>query len=165
MKNSSPSQKGLAKKVAERQRFLEQVIHFVHSMVMQRGKRLKYDESSDHTYSVRELQDFCGFTFTTEGAYTMFGGQNIVVHCDGSQESKRVVLEVEWWDIKELHVHAFEPNIRWQRSLLRLMQDPKTALARYDKGKAEEAKRATKANPALQEADERLQAAAKRLGL
>lgn len=168
MKDNSPSQKNLSKKVADRQRFLEKVTHFVHSVVAQRGQRLKYEQSSGHTYSVRELQGFLGFTFTTEGTYTMFGGQNIVIRFDSGDANAKnpIVLEVEWWDLKELHVRAFELAIPWQRVLLRLMQNPEASLAHYDKAQAQLAKQAAKAAAAPQNnANERLQAEAKRLGL
>lgn len=166
MKKVQTSREKLEAKVEARQRFLEQVIHFVSSVVSQRGKRLMYDQSSCHTYSVRELQNFFGFTFTTEGRYTMFGGQNIVVQyrSGATRESKRV-LEVEWWDPKELRVHVFDSGMRWQHALLRLIGNPEQSLERYDKALQREAKRAARTPIGPREPDERLQATAKRLGL
>jgi hypothetical protein len=104
------------KLIAERQKFVEKVIRFVHELLNAEGKVLKRETHSSHMYALREME-FEGFRFRDEGSFTMFGGDEVVVYFQGWK-----VFEVKYHDIKEAEVKEFDismPCPDWQTPLMR----------------------------------------------
>ncbi len=107
------------KLIAERQKFIEKVIRFVHELLNAEGKVLKHETHSSHYYRLRELE-FEGFRFRDEGSFTMFGGDEVVIYFQGWK-----VFEVRYHDIKEAEVKEFDltmPCPDWQTPLKKLMR-------------------------------------------
>jgi|HubBroStandDraft_1064217.scaffolds.fasta_scaffold132079_5 hypothetical protein len=105
--------------IAERQRYVEKVIRFVHDLLNAKGKVLKHETHSSHMYSLRELK-FEDFTFTDEGSFTMFGGDEVTIHY-----KDWLVFQVRYHDIKEVEVQQFDitmPCPDWQTPLKKLIQ-------------------------------------------
>jgi hypothetical protein len=75
------------KLIAERQKFVEKVIRFVHDLLNAEGKVLKHETHSSHMYSLREME-YGGFRFRDEGSFTMFGGDEVVVYFQGHQRGR-----------------------------------------------------------------------------
>jgi hypothetical protein len=122
------------KLIAERQKFVEKVIRFVHDLLTAKGKVLKHETHSSHMYSLRELE-FEGFRFRDEGSFTMFGGDEVTIYFQGWR-----VFEVEYHDMKEVSVKEFDltmPCPDWQTPLKKLMRlgIPRIA-AKIDRAKA-----------------------------
>jgi hypothetical protein len=112
--------------IAERQRYVEKVIRFVHDLLNAKGKVLKHETHSSHMYSLRELK-FEDFTFTDEGSFTMFGGDEVTI-CYKSW----LVFQVKYHDIKEAEVEQFDttmPCPDWQTPLKKLMRRGVTRIA------------------------------------
>lgn len=152
----------LARQVGHRQRWLEKVINFSSDALSKCGQTLHHEVHSCHITATQELKGFHSFSFWSHGAYTMFGGQELKVWFNDT-----LVLKVEWWDIKELHVQVFDPSPSWRRKLAALAGNPavvpKWAAARrknLDKQAAASQSQATRQLEA-----ERLQADAARLHL
>src|SRR5271157_3476717 len=105
--------------IAERQKFVEKAVRFVHDLLTAEGKVLKHETHSSHMYSLRELK-FEGFTFTDEGSFTMFGGDEVTIRYQGW-----LVFQVKYHDIKEAEVEQFDltmPCPDWQTPLKKLMR-------------------------------------------
>ena len=119
--------------IAERQRFVEKTIKFVHELLNAEGKVLKHETHSCHMYSLRELQ-FEGFKFMDEGSLTMYGGDIVTIYFQGWK-----VFEVRYNDLDKAEVKEFDltmPCPDWQSPLKKLMRlgVPRIA-ARIDKAK------------------------------
>lgn len=122
------------KLVAERQKFVEKVISFVHDLLRVKGSTIKYEEHSAHTYHLREME-FQGFKFQDEGSFTMFGGDGVTIWYQGWK-----VFEVEYHDLKEVTVKEFDltmPCPDWRTPLKKLMRrGVKSIAAKIDRAKA-----------------------------
>ena len=120
--------------IAERQKFVEKVIRFVHDLLTAKGKVLKHETHSAHMYSLREME-FEGFKFQDEGSFTMFGGDGVTIWYRGW-----LVFEVEYHDLKEVTVKEFDltmPCPDWQTPLKKLIRrGVKQIAARIDREKA-----------------------------
>jgi len=124
--------KNLEKKIAARQKFIEEVIGFVNQLVSEEGVMLTYEEYSCHTYTLAELNNLACFSFRTSGSFTMFGGDQVMVwyHPGSEKSGLDPVFDVTYWDIKECEVKYFDPSEFWQQALRRLIRNKKRLLAR-----------------------------------
>jgi hypothetical protein len=129
---SPEAKQDLAKKVIERQKFIEEVIDFVGALLFKQGKVLKREVHDYYTYSETELKDFEGLSFFHKGPGSMFGGEQAVV-----QYRDKVVLSVEWWNIAECKVEIFDESSDWQERIRRLAKDKKEIIERREQEEAE----------------------------
>lgn len=151
-----------AKQIAKRQAYVEKIIGFVHQLLTTKGKTLKHEEHSCHYYALRELK-LDGFTFTDEGAFTMFGGEEVTIHYNGFK-----VFWVKYHNIKECEVLEFDTSMPcpdWQTPLKKLMRTGVARIAKRIEGS--EKKLVTKNQNAMQQvrAQMDLEAEAHRLRL
>ena len=170
MDKKAPTSAALAKQVAERQEFIEKTIHFVNSVVAELGTVLYRKVYGWHTETKIELRGLAGFSFYTEGVYSLFGGQMTKVwyHHGSEHTTSGPVLEVEWWNITRCEVKRFDPSVQWQRVMQQLIEDKNGIVARFKmkqlnlkKDEAADAEREKKAR----KTERRLYEDAKRLKL
>ncbi len=162
--------KDLKAQVAERQSFLETVIKTVEFFLEKRGRVYDRQVHSAHTSQKVELDNFHGFSFYSYGSYTMFGGEEIKIwyHPGKKEHPPLPVLEIQWWELKELHVKHFDDSPEWQKAILLLAKDKATAVKQAAREEAKRkkaadalARRKAAANISTVETEK----AAKRLGL
>jgi hypothetical protein len=106
------------KMIAQRQRYVEKVIGFVHKLLTAKGTVLQQETHSSHHYALRELK-FEGFTFTDEGSFTMFGGDEVTI-----LYKSWLVFKAKYHDIKEVEVEQFDITMScpdWRTPLNKLM--------------------------------------------
>lgn len=108
----------LEKWIEARKDWLKRVIDFVEDIAVARGRVIKKDESSDHTYVARELNNFAGFVFCYSTGHTMMGGNKIVV-----RYRQEKVLEL-WYQLSDEtpNVYIWENDMEWQLQLTSVMQ-------------------------------------------
>ena len=94
----TPELETLAKQVAERQKFIEDIVRCVSSLVVRCGRVLCRETHSWHTTTEIELKNFAGFSFYTYGSYTRFGGETVKVwyHPDSKEIPAKPVFEVKF---------------------------------------------------------------------
>lgn len=145
---SQLSTKELEKKVLARKAWLIKIVDFVEKIVLEHGECLAYKEHSAHTFSKHELKDVRGFTFSTEGSFSMFGGENIRIwYCPPRKkdEPNKEVLYLEWWSRDDIHVKTCVDEKTWWPAFERLMESahkifPTPAQKKQQREKAEKEK-------------------------
>lgn|SRR3989338_3805548 len=167
---SDTTREVLARQVAERQKFIEEIVEYVSSLLARRGVTLSWMEFACHTTAAIELKNFAGFSFHTYGTYTMFGGETVKVwyHPNAEETPREPVFEVEFWDIAQCTVKHFNPSTEWQKAFKRLIAYSAAIEARFEqeqKTKQERKKRAAQERQRMYEAERRLQKDAARLKL
>lgn len=160
----------LAKKVRVRQKFVEEIIGFAEEIVRECGKELSYRQGSCHTSITAELKNVTGFSFFTDGAYSMMGGHGVKIwyRSDSETGEPKLVFDVEYWDIKDCKVGQFDPSPLWQRAIWRLVKKKTKTVERFRREKQEKKardKEEYERQVKLQAANRKLQADALRLGL
>jgi hypothetical protein len=113
----------LVSKVIARQDFLEQVVRVSSRLLHEHGTVLRHEVHRYHTYSERELKNFLGFSFYSKGVYSMYGGDRLKLwyHAPSETRSREPTLDLEWWDIKECTVIAFDESHLWQKIMVGLI--------------------------------------------
>ena len=114
----------LEKQVSAKKAWLQEIIDFVTEVTVKHGKCLEYKEYTNHTRSKHELRDIQGFSFKTDGSYTMFGGENLHIWYrppSWKRKPSEEVLELEWWN--EIHVRKCVNEKLWVPALKRLMKN------------------------------------------
>jgi len=133
----------LLKRVEERKKFLELIIDCIPKLVLEHGERVSYVEKPYHIEAEHVLKGLDGFSFYTQGSFTMYGGENLKVwHHPGSTKSEGVapVLNIDWWKgVEDCKVHAFNPGSEWQKRLKAIAADKDTALRKAAQAAAEQA--------------------------
>ena len=167
---TDPAAETLAKQVAERQKFIEEIVSYVSSLAARRGRVLRKEVHSCHTTTEIELKNFAGFSFYTYGSYTMFGGETVKVwhHPNSKEIPAEPVFEVEFWDIAKCTVQHFNLSTDWQEAIRKLMANTGEIEAHIDqeqKKQEEEEGRAADARRILYQEEQRLQKEAVRLKL
>lgn len=120
----------LARKLAERMAWFNEVIDFVTSITCEYGERLEHKVHSAHTYSKYELNGVRDFSFSSEGAYSMMGGENIRIwYSEKRGAQSKEVLFLEWWLRTDIHVKTCVCEEKWTPALRRLMRDKKKVFA------------------------------------
>lgn len=110
--------KELTKKVSEREQLLEKIVNFVEELLHKKGKVLRREVHSAHTYTERELRDFKGFSFYDSGSHTMFGGHDVRIW-----HQKIMVLDLYYQtSVKECEVNTFQANPEWIKALKAVMR-------------------------------------------
>ncbi len=159
MRDAMVSAKNLAKRIAERQEFLEEVIRFVVSTLERSGRVIDREVHDWYTETTRKLNNLKGFSLYHYGSYSMFGGEDIKVWYHprrGKATEADLVLEVQWWDIKKLEVKSFSESKSWQKSLKNLMKNQEK-LRLVLEGRREKEKQQEVGRQKLKEKQERLQ--------
>jgi hypothetical protein len=121
----------------ERIRFLKKVIGFACSITRTQGKRLENTSHSVHLHTIYELLNFGGFSFYVDSGQTMFGGDTVKIWYHPSRpHTKRAgpVLDISWGlDLNNPSHVYFDPNLEWQKEILKVVRWQKKIAARINK--------------------------------
>lgn len=164
-------QDAFAVQIAARQKFIEEVLKFMGQVVFKHGTQLKQQVHDWHTYSENELKNFSGFSFYTEGAYSMYGGQMAKVwYHPGVAEPtyEHLVLEVRWQEVAKCEVKKFDESLDWQRAIRPVMRNHERVAKRketLDKRAREKQQRDAARDAELRRARADLEQNAARLGM
>lgn len=130
------SSKTLVQKIRKREEFLEKAVSFIEELVRKHGRVVERVEGSAHIRVVEELADFGVFSFKTDFAQTMFGGNEVSVWyhpSPGATKGKELVLKVYYQAAKfradDCRVDVFKDNPGWQAAFKRTMKRKDKILA------------------------------------
>jgi len=116
----------LEKVISKKNKWLNKIIDFLQEVVREHGKKVDYRQGSSHTYIKYELHNVRGFSFMTEGSFTMYGGDGVKIWYQSSpQVPKQEVLHLEWWNPKEIYVRVSIDEKKWVGAFKKLMKDKK----------------------------------------
>jgi len=109
----------LAKKVAERKKFLRKVLKFAVDIVMERGKVISRNVKSSNIHIVYRLDDFGKFSFVGNFGQTMFGGNNIEIWQNSTGNPVlSVYFQSTMSDSDEWVVNLFDESFNWQNDII-----------------------------------------------
>jgi len=153
----------LARRVKERQAFLEKAVPAALQLIDKYGRETDRHEDDCHTRVMAELRDFGGFSFFTACGQTSQGGNTLRILVQSE-----ILLEVYSqscdFSIGGCRVRSFQQRSQWQRDLLLVFENYKQIAAEMAGQEKREAALETKADSRMRKRLELLETA-RRLGL
>ncbi|MBI3572331.1 hypothetical protein HY091_02245 [Candidatus Kaiserbacteria bacterium] len=132
------------RQLVDRQKFLEAIEAFAVPLARELGTQNDYVVHDSHTSGKTVLEGFHGFSFIHEYGYSMFGGEGLKIwyHPGCAMQRTVRVFSVDWWRDREYKVNHFDPTLKWQRALRKLMQNKTDAVRSFKVQRARLARRA-----------------------
>jgi hypothetical protein len=158
----------LARRVAQRKKFVERVVLFVQKFAVECGHLTKREMGSSSCHVVWEARYFERLSFVADLGQTMFGGNDIVIRYHGPVapvNSSTIVFSVHYQaSLDDCEVKVFDMTTNWVNDLKQLMRNRSRVSQRVRKQKEVDLAR-EKRDALLREKKRKLEAEAKRLGL
>jgi len=116
-----------ARQIVERQQFIESALPFIALAVGRCGKILREEDRGDHIVREATLKDFHGFSFFHNSGLSMFGGDIVTAWYHPGRPfalisgDQPLVLDIEWWNIKECKVKYWSAGNCWQNVMREML--------------------------------------------